>query len=271
MAKTCSVRYVDSSIRPLLDRTPREIVLIALGVTCSALSFGHWAEFFTTAGVTLIFALRVPQARPIAVGFCLGWIAAMASFAYHTGWRADTLALDWNGLGLFDLRFILPAMTLLLLTSRDLFERFDAAPERISWLPNVWRQLPRRHWRTMRWCAYSLGILVALVVPGWLWWTSQLLDLRPDVTSAMPIGITAGIVLSLALLVLGRGLGFLIAAAVGITVLITLGPDALSEWSYATTPGIHPAMLRPVCIAALAVTALSIPYTARLVGRVTIG
>lgn len=237
------MRYIDSPSRYLADRTPREAAFLAIVLACSIVTFGHWPEFMTTTGVGVIFALRIPQARPIAVGFCLGWLAAMAAIMRVHGWD------------LTNLRVVLPAVALVLLTSRDLFHRFDAAPAR--WLPNVWRELPTRHWRAMRWCAYSLGILVALVVPGWLWTATNM-----GFSTTAPTWITGGVVLSLALLVLGQASGFIVAAGVATAVLLRLAPGVFSE----ANPifDVWPAMLAPICLAAVAVLLLSLPYCARL-------
>ena len=234
---------IDSPIRILAGRTPRELILLAIVSYGAFLSVGYWPEFITVVGVGLIFALRVPQARPIAVGFCLGWLVSMAALMRGTHFDVTNV------------RVLMPAGLLLLLTSRDLFERFDAAPARF--IPNVWRDLPAKHWRIMRWTAYSLGVFSALVVPGWLWAAKFW-----GVSSATPTWVLVGIVVSLALLVLGSALGFVVAAAVSAFTLVQLGP---ALWQDAlVTQGLRPGMLGPICAAALVVLLLSLPYCLRL-------
>lgn len=246
-----TMRIVDTSISTLGGKTPRELLLLAVVGYAAYLSFGHWPEFITATGVAVLFALRVPQARPIAVGFCLGWLISMV--AMMRGTHLDFA--DWD---FTNVRIVMPAGILLLLTSRDLFERFDAAPSRI--IPNVWRELPTRHWRMMRWCAYSLGVLSALVVPGWLW-TSNAWGL----SRVAPAAVVAAIVIAIALLVVGSALGFIVAAAVSCFVLIELGPHLQSKLDFAV--GVRPGMLGPICVAALVVFLFAVPYCVRLVRR----
>ena len=237
---------IDSPIRIAGGRTPRELLLIAIVSYGAYLSFGFWPEFITATGVALLFALRVPQARPIAVGFCLGWLVSMAALM-------GTAHFDPT-----NVRILIPAGLLLLLTSRDLFERFDAAPARF--IPNVWRDLPSKHWCMMRWGAYSLGVFSALVVPGWLWASAHW-----GMSNTTPTWVLVGIIVALALLVLGSALGFVVAAAVSAFTLVTLGPELLQQAPF--TPGIRVGMLGPICGAALIVLLFSAPYCLRLVRR----
>ncbi len=239
------MRIIDSPIPQLAGKTPRELVLLAVVSAATYLCYGHWPEFVTALGVTLLFALRVPQARPIAVGFCLGWLVSITAMM-----RAD---------GVWDLenpRLLVPAFLLLLLSSRDLFERFDAAPARL--VPNVWRDLPSKHWRMMRWCAYGLGVLASLVVPGWLWASSWW-----HVSTTQPTWVLVGIIAALALLVIGSALGFVLAASVAGYTLFKFAPELLSDAAF--TPGLRPGMLVPLCAAALFVLVLAAPYCVRLV------
>lgn len=233
---------IDTPIRAVRDRTPRELLLLALVAYGAYLSYGFWPEFITATGVALLFALRVPQARPIAVGFCLGWLVSMAAMMHGQQWD------------LTNVRILIPAVLLFLLSSRDLFARFDAAPARF--IPNVWRDLPTKHWRMMRWCAYSLGVLSALVVPGWLWAAKYL-----GASSVAPTLVVVGIVLALALLVVGSALGFVLAAAVSAFTLLENAPSLFAQ--DASAP-LRQGMLGPVCGAALAVLVLSMPYCVRL-------
>jgi hypothetical protein len=243
---------IDTPIRVIGGRTTRELMLLAIVSYAAYLSYGFWPEFVTATGVALLFALRVPQARPIGVGFCLGWLVSMGAMVLAD---VQYYGAEFQLSSLTDFRFLIPAMVLVLLTSKDLFERFDAAPARF--IPNVWRELPTRHWRTMRWSAYSLGVFSALVVPGWLW-ASRAWNL----SSETPTWVLIGIVLALALLVIGSALGFIVATAVSAFTLVELAPR-LSE-NDIFLAGIRPGMLLPICCAALVVFLLSAPYCLRL-------
>jgi hypothetical protein len=246
---------IDAPIRVIAGRTTRELLLFAIVSYAAYLSFGFWPEFVTATGVALLFALRVPQARPIGVGFCLGWLVSMGAMMV-----ADIhyYGAEFHLRNVTDFRFLIPAVVLLLLTSRDLFDRFDAAPARF--IPNVWRDLPTRHWRTMRWSAYSLGVFSALVVPGWLWATRAW-----NLSSETPTWVLIGIILALALLVIGSALGFIVATAVSAFTLVELAPMLMDNDFFAA--GIRPGMLGPICGAALVVLVLSAPYCLRLFVR----
>lgn len=246
---------IDTPIPAIGGRTAREAALFGIVAYAAYLSFGHWAEFATATGVALLFAFRVPQARPIAVGFCLGWLVSMAAlWSAQVRFYGDEFQLQY----LLDMRLLIPAGLLLILSSRDLFQRFDAAPARL--IPNVWRDLPTKHWRMMRWSAYSLGVWSALVVPGWLWparaWS---------LSGELPTWILVGIVLALALLVIGSALGFIVATAVSAFALVKLAP--LLFEADAISVGIRPGMLGPICGAALVVFLFAAPYCVRLFWR----
>jgi hypothetical protein len=246
------MRIIDTPIAALGGRSSRELLLLGIVAYAVYLSVGFWPEFATATGVALLFAFRVPQARPIGVGFCLGWLVSMAAMTVA---NVRYYGAELHLANLYDLRFLIPAGLLALLSSRALFERFDAAPARF--IPNVWRELPAKHWRMMRWSAYSLGVLSALIVPGWLWPTRAW-----GLSSTAATWIVIGIVLALALLVIGSALGFIVATLLSAFTLGKLAP-LLSGSDYFSS-GIRPGMIGPICGAALVVFLLSAPYCLRL-------
>jgi hypothetical protein len=147
----------DRSIGFLRGRSVRELLLIGLGAYFGVreLASGDpdWANVAVYFGATLAFALRWFPARAIGVATAATAIAQRWSFLRASG--THLAEQDWTAYA--------PFAALALLCSRDLEERFDFAPTRLRFLPNLWGGLPRRDARILRFCAYALAIAAGLL------------------------------------------------------------------------------------------------------------
>src|SRR5262245_35826641 len=98
------MRGLDTSLRPLLGRTPREVILIAGGLTICAFELHRptvnpWHLALFVAG-TALFAVRFFAARVVAIGILLSAIAAhLSGLRYGAGWGQQHLFWGTYGMG----------------------------------------------------------------------------------------------------------------------------------------------------------------------------
>jgi hypothetical protein len=240
---------------PVVDRTPRELAILGIGLFGTAYGFidhdlYRWEWMLSFALATALFAVRFWPARSVALGTCLGALAQCACVRTWDDWPPVTLAA---------------VLAIVLLASRDLTERFDEAPSRVSWFPNAWSELPRAHARTLRLCAYSLAITGTVVFQEWC------LGARGFPWSPPLVGVLAATVVLLA-----RGkavalfLVFGIAVAIGIgvaPVALGLEPSILPSWQpLEALPDPRIAGWMALVLAGVS-AGLSVPYLVRLVAR----
>jgi hypothetical protein len=233
--------HLDSPV--LAGRTPRELALVAIGgfgVLWGAVGSGPygWQWSVSWAIVTGLFAARAWPARGVAVGACL---AALAQWVCVSELRAWPWIVN------------VPVVALALLCSRDLAARFEEAPSRVRWLPNPWATIPRADARRLRWCAYAVGVLAAVLGQMWM-------------EGANTFPATPGVILSLAatvaLLAVGRAAALLPVVAIGGVAFAGLVRCLWAGTPYVDGPGAIEAS-----VTALAALVLSAPYACRLVRR----
>ncbi len=260
------MKLLDTPVRPLFGRTPRELVLLAGATTAcvAALYVGaHWAVTTTFVITTAMLAARFFAARLVAIGMLGTALAAHVSLSrYGDGWTGVLRLGDHVP----ELVFI--GLGLILLCSRDLAGRFDLAQSGAGWRINRWRDLPRLHWRMSAVLGVALGAL------GHFLWAAQKNAAMADGSWARWAILV--ICISLLLLFAGQAIGFLVSAVLGITVLVIAVPDLAAAEAYlargaAGSPGrlfgAAPHAALPVVIAAALVTLTALPYAARLLWR----
>jgi len=265
------MRGLDTPIRRLADRTPREVILITGGlVACAGAVYvkAPWAVTVTFVITTVMLATRFFAARIVAIGMLATALAAhLALTRYGEGWT-NHFSLGGH---LPELAFI--AAGLLLLCGRDLVDRFDRAPSGPGWRLNRWRELPRLHWRMSSVLGVSLGALGHFLWAGYH---------NTPAGAGWALWAIGGVCVCLLLLFAGQAIGFLVAAALGVAVLVITAPElgaaeahlhqawavpAPHESIFATSP--HTAL--PIAIAACLVVLASLPYAARLLWRAAAG
>lgn len=256
----------------LLGRTVRELLVILGGVSITALDFLHgrpdWPNVAVYVLATALFAARFYAARAAAVAACVGALAQQWPHLREG-------MVDWLTLGL------LPLAGILLLASSDLVARFERAPSRIRWLPNLWADFSAAQTRTLRWSAYAAGALAGLL--------DHITEMCPR--NAEPLAWTRpgmiALTLALILLCAGRAIGLLLVWAVSLFVLVALAPllpaaeSVLARAGVATlvAPGLTlpPAVghaahyLLPAALLAAIAAALTTPSVARLLRRTLFG
>ncbi|PCC71329.1 hypothetical protein SAMN02745121_00868 [Nannocystis exedens] len=139
----------------IFGRTPRELVCILGGLAIITFEVLppepiDWPNLAVYVAATLAFAVRFYAARAAAVATCLG---AVVQQWPHLRFGE----VDWETLGL------LPLLAFVLLASSDLVERFERAPSRVRWLPNLWAGFTAAQTRILRWSAYAAGALAGLL------------------------------------------------------------------------------------------------------------
>ena len=251
---------IDRPIPHLRGRTARELLLIAVGLyflVFEELRSGStdWANCVVYGLATLAFAVRFFPARAVGVGTALAAIAQRWSALRAAGMHASDF--DWTAWA--------PFGVLMLLASRDLAAKYDEAPTGIPWLPNLWGGLPRPDARRLRWCAYALAIVAAL-----LFKRLQSLGGWGSVAHWQAEAMTVALILAVALLALGRASVLLaippLAALVAVAAVRALPSSELQLGLGDLGPN-HPEYVLPALGCALAAGALALPYAARLLRR----
>lgn len=257
----------------LLGRTARELVVIAggLGVTVfelvrpGAVDGPNLAVYVLA---TALFAARFYAARAAAVAACVGALAQQ--------WpHLRTGDVTWETLGL------LPLAGIAVLASADLVARFERAPSRVRWLPNLWADFSAAETRTLRLSAYAAGALAGLLDH-----ITEQLRHTPDAAAWPRPGMLA-LTLALALLCAGRAVGLLVVWLVSLAVTVLLAPrlhasesvlaglglPALADPGLALPASLAPAAhyLLPAALLAALALALTTPPALRLLRRTLIG
>jgi hypothetical protein len=260
---------LDTPISPLRNRTPRELILLAFGVTAIV----HDAMFAVNPAwnilgysiAILAFALQLFPARAIGIGWCISAIILQVSHLQYD--NVTVYPYLWIG--------VVPYAILLLLASRDLVRRYDLAPSRIPGIPNHWAEVPRAHWRASCWTGYALGSMGAMLFYAYL--HSRALG-APE---SWALWVCIGTVATLVLLIAARAIALVAAAALGITTSAMAWPEIAGartlldgRWPdeplsglFASTP--HYAI--PLFLLGLATAAIAAPYVGKLFWRVIRG
>lgn len=259
------LRHLDRPV--LLDRTPRELLLIAggLGISAYELSIcGPNGNIATYLLFTAALVVRFYAARAILVGLIVGAVGQVLP--------AIRLAADpWRWLGSHAPLIGLWVGGLALLCSRDLVRRFDRAPSRHRWLPNYWAALDPSDARRLRWSGYAIGAAIGGLVQTW--------RLSSDPPSWL-LPLIIAISICGALLVLGRAVMLLALPALAITVVALFAPQIgaaetqlAARWGCVAYTGTIGPLIRgahfvlPITIAASAAAALALPYAWRVLRR----
>lgn len=255
------MRWIDDKVPYTGGRTPRELVILAGGIAlCTGtLLHGHvdWGNLCVYAGATLAFALRFYLARAIGVGACIGAIAQQWP---HLRYGLDHASLETVA--------VLPLVTIALLCSRDLVERFDRAPMALPGVPNPWASFTMAQTRTVRWSCYAAGALAGLLDH----------TLQHPTLGEPPIWPRVGmiaVIVAIGLLGLGRAIGLLMVWAIGAAVALLIAPDlAPAEQAIARdSRGLLelytylPHYVLPIFLLAAAALLIATPFTARLIRR----
>lgn len=258
----------------LLGRTARELVCIAGGVAISVFELvrpGHidWPNLAVYVLATALFALRFYAARAACVAACIGAIVQQ--------WPHLREGLvTWETLGLF------PLAGIALLASSDLVARFEGAPSRLRWLPNLWAEFSSAQTRTLRWSAYAAGALAGLLDHI----TEQLPTLG-ETNPVWPRACMIALVVALALVCAGRAFGLLLIAVTSLIVLAHTLPlvlpaesvyAALDLPSLARTGQLLPAIffearpyILPTALLSALAAVLTTPSLVRLLRRTLFG
>lgn len=256
------MRAFDTPIARAFGRTPRELLLLSLGVSYCAYELASqapcWPNLLMYASATLAFALRFFPARALAVGVALGALTQRLPDLRVGASQLET-PHTWVALGL-----------IALLASKDLEARFERAPSRIAWLPNAWAELPARDMRVLRICAYTIGALAAGLGYGW-----GIPFLSSSVPPLVSLGVLGALVAILVLLAAGRAPALLLVPLVCLPIAAVLatqiaGAEALLSGRFVLLDfGMQwwPQFVLPGTLLALLATALALPYCVRLVRR----
>lgn len=208
------MRLVDDPIRRAFGRTPRELLIITVGVLMVVTSIRTHDTSWNgpvTALVTIAFATRFFAARVAALALC---VAALALCTPH--WvDPQAHVLDLAPLaGQF-------ALGALLLMSRDLRARFDDTGRGIGPLRNFWRDVPERDRRSIA-RAICAGAATAAILHHGVHaasWNDSQFTAPWWMTGLVVVAIVAGL-----LLLAGRAAGFVVAAGFAIATLALLVP-----------------------------------------------
>jgi hypothetical protein len=216
---------------------------------------------------TALFAARFYAARAAAVAACLGAVVQQ--------WPHLRLGdVDWETLGLF------PLVAFVVLASSDLVERFERAPSRVRWLPNLWAGFTAAQTRTLRWSAYAAGALAGLL--------DHITEQVAGGGAGWARGSMIALTVALALLCAGRAVALLVLWSVSLVVAVHAVPLVLpaeatlsllgargfapagAEW---LPPELAGASLYVLPTAALALVALALttPTVVRLLRRTLFG
>ena len=257
----------------LLGRTARELVVLAGGLAITVFELvrpegidGPNLAVYVLA--TALFAARFYAARAAAVATCVG---ALAQQWPHL--RAGEVT--WETLGL------LPLAGIAVLASADLVARFERAPSRVRWLPNLWADFSAAETRTLRLSAYAAGALAGLLDH-----IAEQLRFTPD-AAAWPRPCMLALSLALALLCAGRAVGLLVVWLASLTALVLLAPRLHASESVLAAMGL-PALadpglslpaslvtavhyLLPAAVLAALALALTTPSALRLLRRTLFG
>ncbi|MEZ4450565.1 MAG: hypothetical protein R3B09_13880 [Nannocystaceae bacterium] len=256
------LRWFDATIPHTGGRSLRELTILGGGVAlCTYEVTGHHVDvgnLCVYAGATLAFALRFFLARAIGVGACLGAIAQQWPHLRLGEVDLATLA-------------VLPVVTMILLCSRDLVERFDRAPQALPGVPNPWAGFTMAQTRTVRWSCYAAGALGGLL--------DHTLQHPVGVGPLWPRAAMIGIIVAIALLGLGRAIGLVMVWAIGLAVAIRLIPDVLAaERVLAGDQGAKVELytwlahdVLPMFVLAAAAALIAAPFTLRLLRRALFG
>jgi hypothetical protein len=256
------MRALDLPIATLRGRTPRELLLLSIGLGYCVYELASpepcWPNVLMYSIATAAFALRFFPARALGVGVAIGALAQRLPDL-----RVDLRELEtphtWVALGV-----------IAILASRDLEARFERAPSRIAWLPNAWAELPVRDMRLLRLCAYSLGALGAGL--GYAWGVPFFGAADPFLT----LGVLGAITGTIVLLAAGRAPALLLVPLICMPIALALGTqveaaEALLAGGWAELGyGLwwSPQFVLPGLVLAIVCTALALPYCIRLL-RVT--
>ncbi len=253
----------------LFRRTVREYLLLALGVGAIV----HDVMYARNPGWNITgysiaiaaFAFRLFPARAMGVAWCVSaTVLHISSLQYEA---VREMPFQWIAL--------MPFAILLLLASRDLVDRFERAPSRVSWLPNYWASVPASFRRMSIWTCYALGSMAAMLFYAYL--------ASSDLNQAEPwaLYVPIGAIVTVLLLIAGRSFGFLAACGLGAYTAVAVYPHigAARAWVggdwpsepmsglFMTTP--HYAL--PLFFLGIATAAIAAPYTLRLIVRAARG
>jgi hypothetical protein len=252
------MRGLDTSLRPLLGRTPREVILVGGGLTICAFQLNQphvnpWHLGVFVAG-TALFAVRFFAARVVAIGILLSAIAAhLSGLRYGAGWMQQSL--HWSAYAM--------SAGVLLLMSRDLQQRFDFNASGPGWRMNRWRELPRSHWRASTVLGWLLGILGHFLLRGW----------QPAGAAAPMWPLVAMLVCFAGVMLLfsGHSIVFVITTALGVVVAALVIPQVgdaeglVASARHLPVPSsvmwrASPDSALPTAIAAVGTALVSLPY-----------
>ncbi|MBZ5707876.1 hypothetical protein [Nannocystis pusilla] len=254
-----------------LGRTARELVCIAGGLAIITFEAVRplpidWPNMAVYIGATLLFALRFYAARAAAVATCLGAVVQQ--------WPNLRLGeVDWETLALF------PLLAFVVLASSDLVDRFERAPSRVRWLPNLWAGFTAAQTRVLRWSAYAAGALAGLL---------DHITENAAGDAGWARGSMIALTVSLVLLCAGRAVALLLLWATSLVAAVHLVPLVLpaeatlalfgvANFAPAGTPllpeAITPAHVYILPATGLAVVALALttPTVVRLLRRTLFG
>jgi hypothetical protein len=247
--------FFDRPLPKLFQRTPRELAIVGIGVfgVVYGLADPHcygvsWVAVFGVAA--LLFAVRFWPARPVALGACLASIAQCAVVRTPRDWPWALAA----AIG-----------AVVLLSSRDLAARFEEAPESPRFFPNAWASLPRADARRLRFSAYALAVLAAVLMQAWLM-GARGFPWSPVVVAVLGVAI--------ALLALARAAVLLVVTGLALAIAIAVMPSIVGAGATiegfrldSSTPDAH-VVAGLACAAAAVAFALAAPYAVRLIRRV---
>lgn len=259
------MRILDTPIRRLAGRTPRELLLIGYGaaatVAAPLLGDDSW-NVFAYAGVTILFAARFFAGRVLYLSMCIAAIALqLASWALPAVTLADQAPV-----------FLQIAVCTLLLSGRDLVDRFDDHGRGLGPLRNFWRDLSIAQRRHVAWGIHLVGTTGACL--HHMWWNVE--TIGQPVPAWLYAGVAATTVVGF-LYVWGRALAAPAAVAVGGAIAWQLAPHL--DAARAIVAGRWPAEAAPVEIAwsahlalagfacAVAAAAIAVPWTVRWIRR----
>ena len=256
------MRVLDTPLRHARGRTPRELLIIGGGLAALVQGLAYGSDvgnLIIYAVMTAAFAIRFFAARIMMAGLFIG------ALALHLPW------LLYPGFGVADLAPVVWVLFagLVMLSSRDLIERFDNNQSGgLPYFPNFWMSIDRANRRAFCWCAYALGAVGGLLYHAYL---RAPAELAPD----WPLwGLAAAVACSL-LIVAGRSIAFVATAAYSVWVLAMVVPQVgpsnaymAGTWSedlsrlYMYSP--HYAL--PAAIGAGIALAAATPYAVRWLG-----
>lgn len=213
------MRVLDTPVRLVAGRTPRELLLIGHGVA-SVLATWHLGDrswnVYAYAGVTVAFALRFFAGRVVYLSMCVAALALQLSnlmLAHVTlGGLAPTL------LGILG--------TALLLAGPDLVRRFDDEGRGLGPLRNFWRDLSVGQRRHLAWGMHLVAALGGLLHHAWYNLEAVRLDGPAWLLAAVAACSAVGL-----LYLWGRAIAAPAAVALGAALAWTLAPHLDEAWA----------------------------------------